>query len=69
MFQYLSSLGRLLQSRLYAPIARLVPEASDSEAENARAVGDLRALRQSIAQRGEAFSHEALKTFRDTGRR
>lgn len=51
------------------PIARIVPEVSRRQAEIARAVEDLRALRRSIAARGEGLSWEELKAFRDEGRR
>ena len=51
------------------PIARIVPEISRRQAEIARVVDDLRALRQGIAARGETLSWDELKTFRDEGRR
>lgn len=51
------------------PIARLVPETGGREAEVARAVEGLRALRRAIARRGEVLSWEELKAFRDIGRR
>jgi prevent-host-death family protein len=50
-------------------IARIVPEVSRRQAEIAKAVEELRALRRSIADRGEALSWDELKTFRDEGRR
>jgi prevent-host-death family protein len=50
------------------PVARLVPAISRTE--HARnAVEQLRALRQSIAQRGEVFTWNELKAYRDEGRR
>ena len=50
-------------------IARIVPEVSRRQAEIAAAVADLRALRGSIAARGESLSWDKLKAFRDEGRR
>lgn len=50
-------------------IARIVPEVTRRQAEIARAVEDLRALRRSIAARGESLSWDELKAFRDEGRR
>ena len=47
------------------PIARIVPEVGRRQAEIARAVEDLRALRRSIAARGESLSWDELKAFRD----
>ena len=51
------------------PIARIVPEVSRRQAEIARAVEGLRALRRSITARGESLSWDELKAFRDEGRR
>ncbi len=51
------------------PIARIVPEVSRRQAEIAKAVEELRALRRSIADRGESLSWDELKAFRDEGRR
>ena len=50
------------------PVARLVPIASDAD-RGRDAVAKLRCLRQSIAQRGQAFTWEELKAYRDEGRR
>jgi prevent-host-death family protein len=50
-------------------IARLVPEVSRRQAEIARAVDGVRALRRSIAARGASLSWDELKAFRDEGRR
>ena len=50
------------------PVARLVPVADQSE-QGRKAVGKLRALRQSIATRGEVFTWDVLKAYRDEGRR
>jgi prevent-host-death family protein len=50
------------------PVARLVPEISRSQ-QNRNAVEKLRALRQSIARRGEAFTGDELRAYRDEGRR
>jgi prevent-host-death family protein len=50
------------------PVARLVPIAP--QADHARdAVAKIRALRQSIAKRGETFTLDELKAYRDEGRR
>ncbi|MEA2790179.1 MAG: hypothetical protein QOG73_2585 [Acetobacteraceae bacterium] len=49
------------------PVARLVPEISRSQ-QNRNAVEKLRALRQGIAQRGEAFTRDDLRAYRDEGR-
>lgn len=50
------------------PVARLVP--MEPQADQARnAVEKLRALRQSIAQRGETFTHDELKAYRREGQR
>jgi prevent-host-death family protein len=50
------------------PVARLVPVAPETE-QLRNAVADLRALRQSIAARGEVFTWDELKAYRDEGRR
>ena len=50
------------------PVARLVPVAPQREP-GWNAVEKLRALRQSIAGRGETFTWEELKLYRDEGRR
>lgn len=50
------------------PVARLVPLAAQGE-RGRKAVEKLRALRQTIATRGEAFSWDELKAYRDEGRR
>jgi prevent-host-death family protein len=50
-------------------IARIVPEVVRRRAEIAQAVEGLRVLRTSIAARGEAFSWDELKAYRDEGRR
>ncbi len=49
-------------------VARLVPVAPPV-AQGHNAVDKVRALRQSIAQRGEVFTCDELKAFRDEGRR
>jgi prevent-host-death family protein len=49
-------------------VARLVPVAPPA-AQGRNAVDKLRALRQSIAQRGEVFTWVELKSYRDEGRR
>ncbi|WP_428486880.1 type II toxin-antitoxin system Phd/YefM family antitoxin [Rhodopila sp.] len=50
------------------PVARLVPiPAQGSQGRNA--VEKLRALRQGIARRGEIFTWDQLKAYRDEGRR
>jgi prevent-host-death family protein len=50
------------------PVARLVPVIA--QADRARnAVAKLRALREGIAQRGEVFTSDELKAYRDEGRR
>jgi prevent-host-death family protein len=51
------------------PITCIVPEVTRGQAEIAKAVEDLRALRRSIANRGESLSWDELKAFRDEGRR
>lgn len=51
------------------PIARIVPEVSSRQVEIAKVVEQLRALRASIAARGEALTWDELRTFRDEGRR
>ena len=51
------------------PIARIVPEVTRRQAEIAKAVAELRAVRRSIAERGESLSWDELKAFRDEGRR
>ncbi|NOG70403.1 type II toxin-antitoxin system Phd/YefM family antitoxin [Roseicella sp. DB1501] len=58
----------IVVTRHGCPIARPVLEAAGREAEIARAMASLRALRRSIASRGESLSWEVLKSFRDTGR-
>jgi prevent-host-death family protein len=50
------------------PVARLVPVASEAD-KGRTAVQKLRALRQSIAARGETFTWDELKSYRDEGRR
>jgi prevent-host-death family protein len=50
------------------PVARLVPIAPQRE-QGRNAVEKLRALRKSIAARGEVFTWDELKTYRDEGRR
>lgn len=50
------------------PVARLVPVAPQSE-QGRNAVEKLRALRDSIARRGETFTWDELKAYRDEGRR
>jgi prevent-host-death family protein len=50
------------------PVARLVPMVSQSE-QGQKAADKLRTLRLSIAERGEVFTWEELKSFRDEGRR
>jgi prevent-host-death family protein len=50
------------------PVARLVPVARAHE-QGADAVARLRSLRQTIAARGEAFTWDELKAYRDLGRR
>ncbi len=50
------------------PVARLVPVMAES-ARGREVVRKLRALRQGIAQRGEIFSWDELKAYRDEGRR
>jgi prevent-host-death family protein len=49
------------------PVARLVPVTSEAE-KGRDAVEKLRALRQCIAARGENFSWDELKAYRDEGR-
>ena len=49
------------------PVARLFPVARQREL-GWNAVEKLRALRQSIARRGETFTWDELKTYRDEGR-
>ena len=51
------------------PIARIVPEVSRRQAENAKAVEELRAVRRSIAARGASLSWDELQAYRDEGRR
>jgi prevent-host-death family protein len=50
------------------PVARLVPIAVSRESGQA-AVEKLLALRQGIARRGEHFSWDELRAYRDEGRR
>ncbi|HYZ20729.1 MAG TPA: type II toxin-antitoxin system prevent-host-death family antitoxin [Rhodopila sp.] len=50
------------------PVARLVPVASDSD-RGRQAATRLRTLRDTIARRGETFSWDELKAWRDEGRR
>jgi prevent-host-death family protein len=50
------------------PVARLVPMAPQREP-GWNAAEKLRALRQSIASRGETFTWDELKIYRDEGRR
>lgn len=49
------------------PVARLVPIAAQSD-QGLQAVEKIRALRQGIAGRGEAFTWDQLKAYRDEGR-
>ncbi len=58
----------LIITRRGKPVARLVPMET-TPTDSAAAVARLRALRQRIAERGERFSWDELKTYRDTGRR
>jgi prevent-host-death family protein len=55
-------------TRRGTPVARLVPVTTQSQ-QNRKAVEKLRALRLSIAQRGEAFTRDELRAYRDDGRR
>jgi prevent-host-death family protein len=50
------------------PVARLVPATSPA-GQGTEAVARLHRLRQAIAARGEVFTWDELKTYRDTGRR
>ena len=50
------------------PVARLVPVADQRE-QGRNAVAKLRALRQTIADRGEVFGWDELQAYRDEGRR
>jgi prevent-host-death family protein len=50
------------------PVARLVPVAPETE-QVRNAVANLRALRQNIAARGEVFTWDQLRAYRDEGRR
>jgi prevent-host-death family protein len=50
------------------PVARLVPVSAQA-GQGAEAAARLRRLRQAIAARGEGFTWDELKTYRDTGRR
>ena len=50
------------------PVARLVPVASDSD-RGRLAATRLRTLRDTIARRGETFTWDELKAWRDEGRR
>ena len=50
------------------PVARLVPVMLPIE-QGRQAVQKLRALRESIARRGEIFTWNELKAYRDEGRR
>jgi prevent-host-death family protein len=50
------------------PAARLVPVAHDPE-HSRQAVERLRSLRWSIERRGQVFSWEELRSYRDEGRR
>jgi prevent-host-death family protein len=50
------------------PVARLVPVTPEGDT-GRNAVEKLRALRQSIAARGEMFTWDELKGYRDEGRR
>ena len=50
------------------PAARLVPVAPQREP-GWNAAETLRALRQSIAERGETFTWDELRSYRDEGRR
>lgn len=59
----------ILVTRHGHPIARIVPEGNGRGAEIARAVEGLRAVRQGVAARGDAFSWDEIRTLRDEGRR
>jgi prevent-host-death family protein len=50
------------------PVARLVAMPADGE-QGRHAADKLRALRQSIANRGETFTRDEVKAYRDEGRR
>jgi prevent-host-death family protein len=50
------------------PIASLVPVIAQADRRR-NAVAKLRALRESIARRGEVFTSDELKAYRDEGRR
>ena len=50
------------------PVARLVPMVSQKE-QGQKTTEKLRTLRLSIAKRGENFTWEELKSFRDEGHR
>jgi prevent-host-death family protein len=50
-------------------IARLVPENVQQQTDSARIVQALHALRASLANRGQSFSWNELKSYRDEGRR
>ena len=50
------------------PVAKLSPITPHTE-QGRNAVEKLRALRQSIATRGESFTWDELKSYRDEGRR
>jgi prevent-host-death family protein len=50
------------------PVARLVPVAAKNE-QGRNAVETLRGLRARIAARGERFTRDELKAYRDDGRR
>ena len=59
--------GEVTITRRGKAVAKLVPAGPSARARSA--VQRLRALRESIAARGERFSLEELKSFRDEGRR
>lgn len=50
------------------PVARLVP-VETCATQSHKAVAELRSLRETIAARGERFTWDELKAFRDEGRR
>ena len=58
----------IIVTRHGRPIARIVPEESGRGAEIACAVEGLRAVRQSVAARGDAFSWDELRMLRDADR-
>jgi prevent-host-death family protein len=60
--------GEVMITRRGKPVARLVPVAPRGE-QGRNAVEKLRALRHGIAARGETFTRDELKAYRDEGRR